>query len=141
MQLLYYLCLLSIFIDFSAGYDVYTIILDIIRLRFSYNEHFRAAGIIIAYGITLTLSCLISLFFKFHVQLVLSNSTTIESLDKEHKEEYAKVRERFIFICSLICRNGKIGIRFLERMCFFGFYRLEPSLEDRKETVLHGLLM
>lgn len=91
MQLLFYLCVLTIFIDFSAGYDVYIIVKNIIQMTFKSDDHIRAAGIMIAYGITLTLSFLITMFFKFHVQLVLNNSTTIESLDKEHKEDYDKV--------------------------------------------------
>jgi len=97
MQLLFYLCMLCLFIDISAGYDVYIIIKEIINLKFKYNTHFRAAGVLIAYGVIITLTFLITMFFKFHVELVLKNSTTIESLDKEHKEEYSKVRIFIIF--------------------------------------------
>ena len=39
-----------------------------------------------AYTIVLVLTVLNSMFFKYHLQLVLNNSTTIESLDPENKE-------------------------------------------------------
>ena len=43
--------------------------------------------ILSAYGIIVTLSVLISLFLKFHISLVLTNTTTIESLDPANSED------------------------------------------------------
>lgn len=108
MQLLFYLCLLTLFISGAASYDIYVILYDIFRQRLQYNNKLRAGLIISAYGIVVTLAFLITLFFKFHVKLVLSNSTTIESLDKEHKNEYKKV---FIMINVIVCfiLMGKLG--------------------------------
>jgi hypothetical protein len=91
MQLLFYLCCLTIYIDISVGYDVFLMINALIRQRFQYSLHLQYAAVIIAYGINLTLSILITMFFKFHLKLVLYNSTTIESLDKDHVSEYKKV--------------------------------------------------
>jgi len=93
MQLLFYLCLLTLFIVSSLGFDIYNLIVTIINMKLKYGDSFRAATILIAYGINLVLSILISMFLKFHVLLVLNNSTTIESLDKEHLLEYKKVRK------------------------------------------------
>jgi len=91
MQLLFYLCLLTVFIDVTAFYDIYSIINDLITKKFQYSHHIRVGSIIIAYAINVTISILISMFFKFHFNLVMGNSTTIESLDKDHLHEYRKV--------------------------------------------------
>ena len=64
---------------------------DLIHQKFQYSQHLRVGTVIIAYGINLILSVLITMFFKFHVKLVLCNSTTIESLDKDHASDYKKV--------------------------------------------------
>jgi hypothetical protein len=92
MQLLFYLCLLTIFVDLSAGYDIYKMLRDMVHMQFKYSQHLRVAMIVIGFGINLTLSFLITMFFKFHLNLVLKNSTTIESLDKDHQNEYKKVK-------------------------------------------------
>jgi hypothetical protein len=91
MQLLFYLCLLAIYMFISMAPEVFSILMDIYKQRFRYDHKFRAGSILVGYGVVVTLSFLITLFFKFHVNLVLNNSTTIESLDKEHTFEYKKV--------------------------------------------------
>ena len=91
MQLLFYLCLLTIFVDLSAGWDIYVLLRDLIHMQFRYSQHLRVGLIVVGFGINLTLSFLISMFFKFHLNLVMINSTTIESLDKDHQGEYRKV--------------------------------------------------
>lgn len=91
MQLLFYLCILTIVMDITAAYEIYTIALDIYKQKLQYKEVFRATSILVGYAIILTLSFLITMFFKFHVNLVLRNSTTIESLDKKEVNEYKKV--------------------------------------------------
>jgi palmitoyltransferase len=137
MQLLFYLCLLSIFIVSSVGYDIYLIIKEIIHMKLRYSDHIRAGIIVIAYGIITTLSILISMFFKFHVNLVLNNSTTIESLDKEHASEYKKVY-LINFYISLIFLNTIIGCRFSGKIVFTGFSHLLLKREDLKEMASHG---
>jgi palmitoyltransferase len=122
MQLLFYVCLLTIFIVSSVSYDIYIMINEIIHMKLRYSDHIRVALIVMGYGIMATLCILISMFFKFHVNLVLNNSTTIESLDKEHAIEYKKV---YLFlIASLICQNMIIGFRFSEKIVFIGFSHL-----------------
>ncbi len=91
MQLLFYLSLLAAFMVLSVAYDVYIIIAGLIEMKLKYSDNFRAIVVIVAYTIMLILSVLITMFFKFHVLLVFNNSTTIESLDKEHMSEYKKV--------------------------------------------------
>jgi len=48
-------------------------------------ENFQSIYVlrIIMYMITLPLFVVISMFFKFHIKLILSNTTTIENLDKK----------------------------------------------------------
>ncbi len=91
MQLLFYLCILTHFMNFSELYEIYIILKEIYKGTMLYEHMLRAGLILIAYAIITTLSVLITLFFKFHIGLVLRNSTTIESLDKDHIAENAKV--------------------------------------------------
>jgi hypothetical protein len=92
MQLLFYLCILTHFFTFSAAYEVFSIIKQIMKEQLTYKDVPRATAVLIAYAVVLTLSVLITMFFKFHIGLVLKNSTTIESLDKEHAQENMKVK-------------------------------------------------
>lgn len=91
MQLLFYLCLLTWFVNITLFNDVYKIGYNIYKERLQSKNLLEATLILIGYSITLTLSILIILFFKFHVKLVLVNTTTIESLDKQNLELNKKV--------------------------------------------------
>jgi palmitoyltransferase len=91
MQLLFYLCLLTHFMNITTSYEIYTILYDIYRHKIVYANIYKHAMVFLAFAIVVTLSVLITLFFRFHVNLVLNNSTTIESLDKEHANENQKV--------------------------------------------------
>jgi hypothetical protein len=130
MQLLFYLCILTHFTAFSAAYEVFSVVKLIVKEQLTYNEVPRATAILVAYAIVVTLGVLITMFFKFHLGLVLKNSTTIESLDKEHIQENMKV---FMGLFSLILVNGKIGHRSLGMMYCFGFYRSLVRMEDPRE--------
>ena len=90
MQLLFYVCLLTIYIDISLAYFVYEIVIEIIRMKLRCNNILHAGLVLICYSFVFGFSIIITMFFKFHIGLVLSNSTTIESLDKDHKDENAK---------------------------------------------------
>ena len=46
--------------------------------------------VIFAYLAIFIFSIIITNFFKFHIGLVLKNSTTIESLDQEHQKDFQK---------------------------------------------------
>lgn len=91
MQLLFYVCLLTWFINLSLFGDVYEIGQAIYKERLKTKDLWASASILFAYAITFTLSILIVLFFKFHINLVLINTTTIESLDKQNIEANKKV--------------------------------------------------
>jgi len=91
MQLLFYLSLLTIYIDFSLGYDFIIMMKQIFSERLKYKFFGNAFIFFVSFGINVTLSVLITMFFKFHVKLVTDNSTTIESLDKEKIKENKKV--------------------------------------------------
>ena len=87
MQLLFYVCLLTIYVDISMAYFAYLIVRDIFRMKLAYNNSIHAALILSGYCLVFGFSIIITRFFNFHINLVLTNSTTIESLDKDHKEE------------------------------------------------------
>lgn len=81
MQLLFYLLILTIYIDFTEFEEVFRIAKEVFEYRLQYNEIYRAFIILPAYIIILVISILIMLFLKFHITLVLNNTTTIEALD------------------------------------------------------------
>ena len=47
MQLLFYLTLITIYIDFSMGYDIYKIILEIIKFKLKYSDKFSAGSVVL----------------------------------------------------------------------------------------------
>lgn len=98
MQLLFYLSLLTIYIDMSLFFDFIVMLKQIFTERLKYKFLGSAFIFFVCYGVNVTLSILITMFFKFHVKLVLNNSTTIESLDKEKIKENLKVRKNLFSI-------------------------------------------
>ena len=91
MQLLFYVFLMTWYVNITLFADMYSISLDIYKERLNYKNMPRAAMLLIGYSMIATLSILITLFFKFHVKLVTINTTTIESLDKANVESNKKV--------------------------------------------------
>ena len=90
MQLLIFVVILTIYIDISEAYYVLDICIKLINKKIRYSEIFHFGIVIICYVAVFAFSIIITLFLKFHIQLVLENSTTIESLDVDHKNENAK---------------------------------------------------
>jgi len=86
-QLLFYVFLTSWYITFTCYTDVYHIVLTLYKTRMQIGNYASIVLILLAYGIIITLTVLISLFFRFHVSLVLQNLTTIESLDPANVED------------------------------------------------------
>jgi len=87
MQLLFYVFVCSWYISATCYSDVYHILLTLYKTRLQITNYANIIVILLAYGIILTLTVLISLFFRFHVSLVLQNLTTIESLDPASAED------------------------------------------------------
>ena len=90
MQLLFFVVLLTIFIDISEAYFIVNLSIRLFKKHIKYSEIFHAAFAIFAYLAVFIFSIIITNFFKFHVGLVLKNSTTIESLDQEHQKDFQK---------------------------------------------------
>jgi hypothetical protein len=78
------------YIDITMAYFVIEVIYDVIQMKLQYALIIHALLIVGGYAAVFTFSIIILMFFKFHVELVLSNSTTIENLDVEHKNENMK---------------------------------------------------
>ena len=76
MQLLFYLFLLTIYIQVTEFREVYEIGLEFYYLKLQYKEAFRALIILSGFLIIFVISGLIFFFFKFHLKLVLNNITT-----------------------------------------------------------------
>lgn len=88
MQLLFYLLIILYYILFSSMADIYEIIKHCVvsKLHLANEKIISYLIIIPAYLLIIVLTVLNTMFFKYHVLLVLNNSTTIESLDPENKE-------------------------------------------------------
>ncbi len=65
--------------------------MDIYKEKMKLKDMTHSGLILFGYSVTLTLSFLILCFFRFHVKLVMINTTTIESLDKANIESNRKV--------------------------------------------------
>ncbi len=72
------------------GYFVYKIIRNLIESSLNVKAILINIPLIGSYCFTLGFTFVISNFYKFHIELVLKNSTTIENLDVEHAKENAK---------------------------------------------------
>lgn len=90
MQLLFYVTIITFYIDFSAVYYMVDLLVKFLKMQVKYSEIIRSGIVLISYIANCVFSIIICMFFKFHLNLVLINSTTIESLDKEHKAENEK---------------------------------------------------
>lgn len=89
MQLLFYLLLLLWYIDITCISEVYSTIMTLYKYRHSVNFSliYKSFIILFAMAIVFVLTFLNTMFFKFHVNLVLINMTTIESLDVENSKK------------------------------------------------------
>lgn len=86
MQMLFYLVVLlyfSIFINFKFFYEV---LILLYHNSFRLNIFIESFGVIFIYLLDLVACFILTMFFKFHVTLVLENKSTIETIDK--KGEY-----------------------------------------------------
>ena len=90
MQLLIFVVILTIYVDISEAYFVIDMSLKLFKEYVKYSEIAHLGFVIISYVAILVFSVIIAIFLKFHLKLVLENSTTIESLDTEHKNDNAK---------------------------------------------------
>ena len=64
--------------------------IKLFKKHIKYSEIFHVGYVIICYLAVFIFSIIITMFLKFHIKLVLTNSTTIESLDTDHKKENQK---------------------------------------------------
>ena len=90
MQLLFCVVILTIYVDFSELYFVVNICFKLFKKQIKYSEIFHAGIVVICYSAVFIFSIIITMFWKFHMKLILTNSTTIESLDIDHKKDNEK---------------------------------------------------
>ena len=90
MQLLFFVVILTIYVDISEIYFIFDMSMRLFKKQIKYSEIFHVGLAIICYLAVFIFSIIITMFFKFHIKLVLNNSTTIESLDVEHKKDNDK---------------------------------------------------
>lgn len=88
MQMLFYVILDSFCASFGLGWGLYYEFQDILQYMNSKGDPHFIDGLLLlcAFGISVSASCLITMFFKFHLDLVLNNRTTIENLEKKRNE-------------------------------------------------------
>jgi palmitoyltransferase len=120
MQLLFYLSILLYYVDFTSVYFVYLTGLDIYHNQFKYTHKFHAFIVFSSFLFVLIFTIVITFFFKFHIQLVLNNSTTIENLDKDNQNDTIKFRlsnyenwvqvfgfNKFYWFIPIFCEAGR----------------------------------
>ena len=90
IQLLTFVVVLTIYVDITEIYFVIDMCLRLFKKYVKFSELFHLGIVIISYVAVLIFSVVITMFYRFHLHLVLTNSTTIESLDNEHKKENEK---------------------------------------------------
>ena len=90
MQLLFFVVILTIYVDISELYFVADMCIKLLKKHIKYSELFHVGLVVISYAAVFVFSIIITMFLKFHIKLVLNNSTTIESLDTDHKKDNEK---------------------------------------------------
>jgi len=90
MQLLIFAVILTIYVDISEAYFIIDMCIKLFNQHVKYSEIIHIGFVIICYISVFVFSIIITMFLKFHIKLVLENSTTIESLDQEHKNDNVK---------------------------------------------------
>lgn len=88
MQLLFYLLILLYFVILTCLPEIWAICkhLYVSKLHLDEKTMFQYLAFLPAYILIAVLTVLNTMFFKYHVFLVLNNSTTIESLDPDNKD-------------------------------------------------------
>jgi len=81
MQLLFYLLILTIYIDVTTLAPVYDIVVNLYTFKFTSGFLINKAISLAAFTVSAVISVMVSIFFKFHISLVLHNTTTIEALE------------------------------------------------------------
>jgi palmitoyltransferase len=120
MQLLFYLSILLYYVDFTSVYYVYLTGTDIYYNKFTYTHKFHAFIVFSSFLFVVIFTIVITFFFKFHIQLVLNNSTTIENLDKDNQNDTIKFRlnyyenwvqvfgfNKFYWFIPIFCEAGR----------------------------------
>ena len=128
MQLLFYFLTLTLYIDLTTFTHIYGIVFKLYTINFKYTIVLAKLQALIAFTINFILSVLILFFFKFHVSLVVYNTTTIESLDPSVWHEN-KVK-LWLFMFSLSFRSTITGSKCSERTSTFGFSLCTLKVED-----------
>ena len=86
LQLVFYVSLTTWYVNTTMSLEILEILKRIYYTTLPRNEIMKKSAIIGIYSINITLSVLISMFLKFHFDLLKIKSTTIEILDKNHTE-------------------------------------------------------
>ena len=90
MQLLFFVVMLTIYVDISEFYFVADMCMKLFKKHIRYSQLIHVGLVVICYIAVFIFSIIITMFLKFHIKLVFDNSTTIESLDTEHKKDNEK---------------------------------------------------
>lgn len=95
MQLLFYLSLLLIYLDVTTAYLIFTFFFEIEEDEWTFFYRLSSVLMIGMFGFLIIFSCVILIFFKFHIKMVAINSNTLENIDKENEAENMKYRLSF----------------------------------------------
>ena len=119
MLLLFYTCASTYFVVTTLAFDFVSAIkwgtdaFYYSRVKADQQVLIRHLAIILVFFFTGMLSCLVTMFTRFHIRLLYENKTTIENLEKKGKTYTSQVSLTFINF-SLIKAGNAIFIQSLE---------------------------
>ena len=97
IQMLFYMNLILFYILISNSKFTFDIIIRIYKNRVNIRHELKEnLGHLFVYSVDIVAQIIIALFFKFHLNLVLENKTTIETIDKKG-EKYDSVYNRGVY--------------------------------------------
>lgn len=97
MQMLFYLNISVIFLLLLNGKTAFLLTQKIINNNISINNELSGVlGYLLLYFIDLCAGGILISFFKFHIQTVLENKTTIETIDHKGDTFYSEVSKTLI---------------------------------------------
>lgn len=103
IQMLFYICsslYFTLFVNFKFTLNVF---IKISRNRININKELTDnLAILLIYFADVAMTIILTMFFKFHLKLVLENKTTIETIDKKTTEF-----DSIVFIIYLIFKYSK----------------------------------
>ena len=111
MLVLFYALLCIYFIDCLMAQEVVEIMKNLLELSMSEDKDssftWKEGMLLASFTVEVILTFMLTLFFKFHIRLLKSNSTTIENMEKQKAEDE---NSKVLPIYNMGIRNNLIQV-------------------------------